>query len=191
MYIIHTLQHTYKYRCNTNTESQLFEASFVLVGKSACLVWSHCPTAWFPKLEDHRHTVLHMVVDVAMDDPCARVVQWCSDDDVAVRWDLYCIFENRLGDVTWQSFFLVLLDDEFSRDVLVKLTLADHVEPASMLMNWMSNFGVGVDEDDFKPFSDCLWLLEDVAAVCRPVWTWSLIFTHGLVADSSTTTGLV
>merc|ERR550525_1378952 len=87
MYIIHTLQHTYKYRCNTNAESQLFEASFVLVGKSASLVWSHCPTAWFPKLEDHRHTVLHMVVDVAMYDPGARVVQWCSEDDVAVRWD--------------------------------------------------------------------------------------------------------
>ena len=174
------------------------ETHLVLVAKSRCLVWSHSPAVWLSKLEDHCHAMLDVVVDVAVDNPGPRVVERCSEDDISICWNLYDIFENRTVKVSWQTHtsvgtIFVHLDNEFSADfdVLVKLILSDDVVPASMLMYRVSytSIGVGVYQNYFKPFADCLWLLENMTAVCK--LHLPLICTHCHVTDSSTAASLV
>ena len=148
--------------------------------------------------------MLDVVVDVAVNNPGARVVKWSSEDDISICWNLYSIFENGVVKVAWQTThttsigaLLVHLDDELSGDVIVKLTLSNDVVPASMLVNGVSYLSwftwVGIDKNYFKPFANCLWLLKDMTARCRLLGTCerSMICTHCPVADSSTTTSLV
>jgi len=121
--------------------------------------------------------MLDVVVNVAVNDPGARVVKRCSEDDIPICWNLYGVFENGVVKVAVQTHtsvgaVFVHLDNEFSGDVSVKLPLSDHVVPASMLVNRMSYFGVGVgvDKDYFKPFFGRIWLLKDMTARCRLQW---------------------
>ena len=81
------------------------KAHLVPVANSRFQVWSHGPFARLPKLEDHCHAVLYMEVDVTVNNPGARVVKRCSEDDIAVRWNLYGVFENRVVKVAWQTRF--------------------------------------------------------------------------------------
>ena len=81
------------------------KAHLVPVANSRFQVWSHGPFARLPKLEDHCHAVLYMEVDVTVNNPGARVVKWGSEDDIAVRWNLYSVFENRVVKVAWQTRF--------------------------------------------------------------------------------------
>jgi len=119
-----------------------------------------------------------VVVDVAVDDPRAGVVQGGSDDHVAVRGDLHAVFEDWVVEVareTPSSFstefttLSVFLDDEllgdFDRGRV--LTLSDYVVPTTMLVDWVSypSISVVVDENYFEPMTFVIWLLENVTAV--------------------------
>ena len=113
-------------------------------------------------MKNHRHATFYVVVDVAVNNPVARVVKWCSEDDISVCWNLYCVFENWAVKVAWQTHTStgtigVHLNNDFSADVFVKLTLSDDVIPASMLVNGVgyTSIGVGIDQNYFKPFSHC------------------------------------
>ena len=123
---------------------------------------SHGPALGLAKLEDHGHPVLHVVVDVAVDDPRAGVVQGGSDDHVPVRGDLHAVFEDWVVEVTREtpsSFstefntLSVFLDDELLGDVDRGriLTLSDYVVPATVLVDWVGNL------------SNSIWVLVRVA----------------------------
>ena len=134
---------------------------------------SHGPGLGLAKLEDHGHPVLHVVVDVAVDDPRAGVVQGGSDDHVAVRGDLHAVFEDWVVEVTREtpsSFTLsVVLDDELPGDVDRGrvLTLSDDVVPTTVLVDWVGYLSISVlvDENYFEPITWGIWLLENVTAV--------------------------
>ena len=90
--------------------------------------------------------MLDVVVDVAVNNPGARVVKRSSEDDISICWNLYSIFENGVVKVAWQTThttsvgaLFVHLDDELSGDGMVKLTLSNDVVPASMLVNGVSH----------------------------------------------------
>ena len=119
-----------------------------------------------------------MVVDVAVDDPRAGVVQGSSDDHVAVRGDLHAVLEDWVVEVareTPSSFstefntLSVFLDDElladFDRGRV--LTLSDDVVPTTVLVDWVGYLSIRVlvDENYFEPIVWGIWLLENVTAV--------------------------
>ena len=119
-----------------------------------------------------------MVVDVAVDDPRAGVVQGGSDDHVAVRGDLHAVFEDWVVEVARETpssfsteFFTlsVFLDDELLADVDRGrvLTLSDDVVPTTMLVDWVGYLSIRVlvDENYFEPMTWGIWLLENVTAV--------------------------
>ena len=149
---------------------------------SHCLGWSHGPGLGLAKLEDHGHPVLHVVVDVAVDDPRAGVVQGGSDDHVAVRGDLHAVFEDWVVEVARETpssfsreFFTlsVVLDDELPGDVDRGrvLTLSDDVVPTTVLVDWVGYLFIRVlvlvlvDENYFEPITWGIWLLENVTAI--------------------------
>ena len=149
---------------------------------SDCLIKSHGPAFRLAKLEDHGHPVLHVVVDVAVDDPRAGVVQGGSDDHVAVRGDLHAVFEDWVVEVTRETpssllteliTVSVVLDDELLGDVdrWRILTLSDYVVPATVLVDWVGYLFIRVlvlvlvDENYFEPMTWGIWLLENVTAV--------------------------
>ena len=144
---------------------------------SDCLIKSHGPAFRLAKLEDHGHAVLHVVVDVAVDDPRAGVVQGGSDDHVAVRGNLHAVFEDWVVEVTREtpsSFTLsVVLDDELPGDVDRGrvLILSDYVVPTTVLVDWVGYLFIRVlvlvlvDENYFEPITWGIWLLENVTAV--------------------------
>ena len=138
------------------------------------LSWSHSPTLGLANLEDHGHPVLHVVVDVAVDDPGARVVKGCSHDHVSICWNLHAVFEDRAFKVTRKtpnSFLTlcVILDYELPGDVDCGriLTLSDDVVPTTVLVDWVGNLSISVlvDENYFEPMTWGVWLLENVTAV--------------------------
>ena len=141
---------------------------------SDCLIKCHGPAFRLAKLEDHGHAVLHVVVDVAVDDPSARVVEGCSNDHISVCWYLHGVFEDRVFKVTRKTSTSVvtlgvLLDDELAGDFLLWmiLTLSDDVVPTTVLVDWVSDFSISVvvDENYFEPIIFGIWLLENVTAV--------------------------
>ena len=145
---------------------------------SDCLIKSHGPAFRLAKLEDHGHAVLHVVVDVAVDDPRAGVVQGGSDDHVAVRGNLHAVFEDWVVEVareTPYSFLTefvtvsVVLDDEIAGDISCWriLTLSDDVVPTTVLVDWVGYLSIRVlvDENYFEPITWGIWLLENVTAV--------------------------
>ena len=145
---------------------------------SDCLIKSHGPAFRLAKLEDHGHAVLHVVVDVAVDDPRAGVVQGGSDDHVAVRGNLHAVFEDGVVEVARETpssfsteFFTlsVFLNDELLADVDCGrvLTLSDDVVPTTVLVDWVGyhSIRVLVDENYFEPMVWGIWLLENMTAV--------------------------
>ena len=169
----------------------LFEAHFVLVAQSCLLVWPHGPALWLSKLEDHCHAMIHVVVNMAVEDPVARVVQWGPDNDISVGGHQNNIFENRVSEVAREALIsmraaLVHTDHFFPGDIQLgvrELALADHVVPPTMLMDWVSDTSISVDvyENDFEPLLTS-WLLEDMATVLWLRWPLGLGLTAtGLV----------
>ena len=80
------------------------EAVFVPIFFRNCLGWPHGPPGppiRLPNLEDHGHAVLHMPVDVAMDNPGSPVVNWGPEDDISVDGHLDDILENWPMDFPW------------------------------------------------------------------------------------------
>ena len=141
---------------------------------SDCLIKSHGPAFRLAKLEDHGHAVLHVVVDVAVDDPGARVVEGCSNDHISVCWYLHGVFEDRVFKVTRKTSTSavtlgVLLDDELAGDFFLWmiLTLSDDVVPTTVLVDWVGYLSIRVlvDENYFEPITWGVWLLENVTAV--------------------------
>ena len=141
---------------------------------SNCLIKSHGPAFRLAKLEDHGHAVLHVVVDVAVDDPSARVVEGCSNDHISVCWYLHGVFEDRVFKVTRKTSTSVvtlgvLLDDELAGDFNLWriLTLSDDVVPTTVLVDWVGYLSIRVlvDENYFEPMTWGVWLLENVTAV--------------------------
>ena len=132
--------------------------------------------------------MLHVVVDMAVEDPEARVVKWGPENDISIGGHQNDIFENRVIEVAREALIstravLVHTDHGFPGDIVRELALADHVVPPTMLMDWVSDTSITVDvyENDFKPLVRHCWLLEDVATVPRLRWPW-VAQTVGLVA---------
>ena len=141
---------------------------------SDCLIKSHGPAFRLAKLEDHGHAVLHVVVDVAVDDPSARVVEGGSNDHISVCWYLHGVFEDWVFKVTRKTSTSVvtlgvLLDDELAGDFFLWriLTLSDDVVPTTVLVDWVGYLSIRVlvDENYFEPITWGVWLLENVTAV--------------------------
>ena len=132
--------------------------------------------------------MLHMEVDMAVEDPVARVVKWGPENDISIGGHQNDIFENWVIEVAGEALIsngavLVFPDYGFPGDIVRELALADHVVPPAMLMDWVSGTSIAVDvyENDFEPLLTS-WLLEDVATVLRLRWPWGLALTAtGLV----------
>ena len=132
--------------------------------------------------------MLHVVVDMAVKDPEARVVKWGPENDISVGGYQNDMFENWVIEVAWEGLtstlaVLVHPDDIFPGDIFRELALSNHVVPPAMLMDWVSDLSIAVDvyENDFKPLVRQCRLLEDMATVLRFQWDWgsqtvSLVF---------------
>ena len=142
--------------------------------------------------------MLHVVVDMAVEDPVARVVKWGPENDISIGGHQNDIFENRVIEVAREALIstravLVHPNHSFPGDIVRELALADHVVPPAMLMDWVSDTSIAVDvyENDFEELVRQCWLLEDVATVPRLRWPLGLALTVSLIAYGSTATGLV
>ena len=120
--------------------------------------------------------MLHVVVDMAVEDPVARVVNWGPDNYISIGRHQNDIFENRVIKVarkalTSISAAMVHTDHGFpiDGDIFRELILADHVVPSSMLMDWVSDTSIPIDvyENDFEPLVRQCRLLEDMATYHR------------------------
>ena len=95
--------------------------------------------------------MLHVVVDMAVEDPVARVVNWGPDNYISIGGHQNDIFENRVIKVarealTSASAVTVHPDHGFpiDGDIFRELILADHIVPPTMLMDWVSDTSIAV-----------------------------------------------
>ena len=96
--------------------------------------------------------MLHVIVDMAVEDPGARVVKWGPENDISVGGHHNDIFENRVIEVarealTFMRAVVVHIKNGFPGDVDIvrKLALANHIVPSAMLMDWVCDTSIGVD----------------------------------------------
>ena len=102
--------------------------------------------------------MLHVVVDMAVEDPGARVVKWGPENDISIGGHQNEIFENRVIQVAWEALFfaravMVHIKHGFpgDSDIVRELTLANYIVPPAMLMDWVCDTSILVDvnENDF------------------------------------------
>ena len=125
--------------------------------------------------------MLYMVVDMAVEDPGARVVKWGPENDITIGGHQNDIFENRVIQVAWEALFfaravMVHIKHGFpgDSDIVRELTLANYIVPPAMLMDWVCDTSILVDvnENDFEGLVMQCWLLEDMATFHWLRWPW-------------------